>query len=490
MKGIKIDVKKIGDSFKTRQVRYGGYAALITLAVIAGLILVNLIMGQFTPQIDLTDNRMFSLSEQTLQVIDSVDSPVTIYGLWRPGEERSDITTTLDLYLAKNKNFTLNVVDPDRNPGLVQRFDKDNQGISAGSVVVEGPKGFRVISPMEMYDLDYSRMSYDNPTPSGTGIAVERRLTSALLYVATGTTPVIYELTGHDETSLAGLGIQALIERENYALKPLNLLLADIPADASALILNTPQSDLSPGEAEKLLAYLDGGGRLLALADFRVGELANLNQVFASYGFQFDYGVTIETDQARTAGNPFLILPERGDHDIVKPLNEQESPIVLAQGMGISELSAKRRSIEFIPFLNTSRGSFLRADISNITADSMEKTASDISGPITMGVTVKDPSWIQGTEPQARIVAISCGSLLESIGYYGQIPGNLDLFMNSLTWLEDRPENLSVRSKSLFILPMRLNGLQMIIFGLLFVIIIPLALFAGGLIIWLKRRHL
>jgi hypothetical protein len=30
----------------------------------------------------------------------------------------------------------------------------------------------------------------------------------------------------------------------------------------------------------------------------------------------------------------------------------------------------------------------------------------------------------------------------------------------------------------------------MVVFGLLFVIIIPLALFAGGLITWLKRRHL
>jgi hypothetical protein len=487
MKDIKTGLKKIGDSFKTRRVRYGGYAALITLAVIAGLILLNLIMGQLAPQLDLTDNRMFSLSEQTLQVIDSVDSPVTIHGLWRPGQERSEITTTLDLYLARNKNFTLNIVDPERNPGLVQRFDKDNKGISPGSVIVEGPKGFRVISPMEMYDLDYSRASYENPNPSVTGVAVERRLTSALLYAATGTTPVIYELTGHDETPAGSLGVQALIERENYALKQLNLLLSDIPADASALILNTPQSDLSSGEAEKLLAYLEKGGRLLVLVDYRTRELANLNQVFASYGFQFDYGIVIETEQSHTAGSPLLILPERGDHDIVKPLNDQESPIVLANGMGISELPARRRSIEFVPFLNTSGDSFLRTDISEGSA---ERMPSDVAGPITMGVAVTDPSWIQGTEPQARIVAISCGALLESVGYFGQIPGNLDLFMNSLTWLEDRPENLSVRSKSLFILPLRLNGLQMVIFGLLFVIVIPLALFAGGLVTWLKRRHL
>jgi hypothetical protein len=62
--------------------------------------------------------------------------------------------------------------------------------------------------------------------------------------------------------------------------------------------------------------------------------------------------------------------------------------------------------------------------------------------------------------------------------------------MNSLTWLEDRPENLTVRSKSFFILPLRLNGLQLIIFSVLFVIAIPLGLFIGGFVVWLKRRHL
>jgi ABC-type uncharacterized transport system involved in gliding motility auxiliary subunit len=101
-----------------------------------------------------------------------------------------------------------------------------------------------------------------------------------------------------------------------------------------------------------------------------------------------------------------------------------------------------------------------------------------------------DPEYIQGNEKQARIAVIAAGSLLEPINVFQQIPGNLDLFMNSLTWLEDRPEALSVRSKSLFLLPLRLDGLQMIIFGGIFILIIPLAFFVSGLVTWLKRRHL
>jgi hypothetical protein len=489
MKGIKIILKKIGDSFKTRKVRYGGYAALITLAVIAGIILINLIMGQFTPQIDLTDNRMFSLSEQTLQVIDSVDSAVTIHGLWRPGQERSDIIAVLDLYLARNKNFTLNIVDPLRYPGLVQKFDKDNEGISPGSIVVEGPKGFRLISPREMYDLDYSRASYENPNPSVTGIAVERRLTSALLYAASGTTPAIYEIFGHQEISLGDLGMQETVEQENYRLQTLNLVQSDIPSDASALILNWPRSDLNQREAEKILGYLEKGGRFFVLVDYRIGELPVLNEVLASYGMGFEYGRISENNPlynpVYATGLVNLEIPDAAEHDITAPLKDKtETPVVLVDAMGIKELDVKRRSVELKPLLISSPESFLRTDLNETSSN---RTVSDLPGPHVLAMTAMDPSWIQGNEPQTRIVAIGSGSLLL---YGSEFPWNLDLFMNSLTWLEDRPENLSVRSKSLFILPMRLNGLQIIIFGLLFVIVIPLALFAGGLITWLKRRHL
>jgi ABC-type uncharacterized transport system involved in gliding motility auxiliary subunit len=70
------------------------------------------------------------------------------------------------------------------------------------------------------------------------------------------------------------------------------------------------------------------------------------------------------------------------------------------------------------------------------------------------------------------------------------IDGNRDLFMNSLTWLQDRPENITIRAKSLYLLPMRMNLGQIIIFGALFIFIVPVVFFTAGFVVWLKRRHL
>jgi hypothetical protein len=332
-----------------------------------------------------------------------------------------------------------------------------------------------------MYDWSYSESGRN-----ATGVAVERRLTSALVFVATGETPVVYELSGHNEISLADFAMKETVERENYTLKQINLIQSDIPSDASALIINAPQADITRQDADKILDYLDKGGRLLLLVDYHIRDCSVLNEILASYGIRLDYGRVIETNLEYIAFNyPNMVTPDPAEHDITTPFADKSaSLLVLPDAMGISELPAKRRTVEIKPLLTSSPDAFLRT---NLDEASPAKVASDRQGPITLAAAITDPSWVQGNEAQARIVIIASPSLL---ALNQQIPWNQDFFMNSLTWLEDRPETLSLRSKSLFVLPIRLNGLQLLIFGALFVIIIPLAFFISGFVTWLKRRHL
>ncbi|MDR0315877.1 MAG: GldG family protein, partial [Treponema sp.] len=456
MKEIK-GFESIKESFRTRQVKYGGYATLLTLALVIGLILVNLIMGSFPLQLDMTEGKLFSLSGQTIQVLEQIKSPVNIYGLWAAGQENVDVTEILDLYMARNRNIRYQAVDPDRNPGLLSKFDPDEQGIGPGSVIVEGAKGFRVISPYELYDINsvYNQLSI-------TGIAVEHRLTSALIYVETGITPVIYEVVGHGENLLASLYIADMVERENYSLKQLNLIQSNIPADASALIINSPKTGISRPEADKILDYLEQGGRLLVLADYRTEDLSMLNEILSSYGIGLDYGIVIENHTSYSLGNVYLGISDMKNHDIVKPLHDKQTPVIMPFAMGVSETGIKRRTVEIIPLLASSGNSWLSSDIE---APPSYMLPSDKGGPITTAVAIVDTQFIQGDEKQARIVVIGSGAILHSITNFGQIPANLDFFMNSLTWLEDRPEALGVRSKSIFLMPLMMSGLKIGIFA-------------------------
>jgi len=166
-------------------------------------------------------------------------------------------------------------------------------------------------------------------------------------------------------------------------------------------------------------------------------------------------------------------------------MDKNRTPVVLLEAMALSSLETRRRTIEITPLMTSSASSFLRTDL-NITSES--KAPGEISGPLMIAAAAKDPSWIQGNESQARIVAIGAGSLLP-LATQG-FDANRDFFLNSLTWLQDRPENITLRSKSLYLMPLNLNLVQTIVFSALFIFVIPMIFFAAGFITWLKRRHL
>ncbi|GHV70896.1 hypothetical protein AGMMS49928_20460 [Spirochaetia bacterium] len=473
--------RNISKSLGTRYVKYGGFAAVITVAVIVAVIFLNLIFQQFSPHIDLTEEKIFSMSDQSRQILASVKDPVKIYGIWQPGNENAEARDIAELYSARNSLVSFEAVDPDLHPGLMQRFDRDGNGVQRGSLVVEGARGFRIIAPYDMYD-SYVNQQGQRQT---TGIAIEKRITSALIYVSTGESPVVYEITGHGEYPLAVFQLKEKIEQENYVVKDLNLFQAAVPQDASVLVLNNPKDDFKPGEAEKLLSFLENGGRLVVLMDINSGAIDSVNGILASFGLRFDKGVVVEHDLSRmVGGNNFTLIPSMLPHDISQPLIDKGSPVAIQVAMGISVLDMRRRTVKAVPYLESSNNSFLRTDLQN---DNPEKSAGDIAGPVIVAAAVMDPEYAQNGEKQTRIAAIGGESLL---AYAVSNPANMDLFMNSLNWIQDRPQSLTVESRSLFQMPLRITLIHILGFGLLFVILIPLTLFILALVTWLKRRHL
>jgi ABC-2 type transport system permease protein len=471
------------ESLKTRKFRFGGYAAVLTLALAAGLVLVNLTVQQLPVQFDLTKSGLFSLTEQTEQVLKNLKSDVKILILHEPGKEPATYKEVLDRYVKQSSRVKYEVIDPEKNPGLLAKYKKDEDSLQRGSLIVTGEKGFKLIKSFDLYDVNYQ----DPNNPQATGFSVEKRLTGAILFVASGVTPVVYEISGHNEPQLKQLGINTILERENFDLKQLSLLKeAAVPKDAAMLVLNAPRSDLSKGETEKLLAYLNGGGRLLIMADFQSGDIKELNDLLSSYGVNYNFGVVVEQDKNYSTGSPFMFRPDYESHDIMAPLTRNQIDLILQFSQGIKTLETKRRTVEIFPLLKSSNVSFLRTDLRN---ESPIKSGSDLPGPVVMAAAIKD-SIDYNTGKEARLVVVGAGKLLEPLLPYGRIPGNTEFFMNAVGWLADRKESITVNSKSLITFPMRLSEIQIIVFAALFVLIIPIALFAAGLVVWLKRRHL
>ena len=473
---LNVQIRRLRES---KQVRYGGYALLTSLGVVAALVLVNLLVDQFAVEMDLTENRLFTLSDQTFQVLDDLSSDVTVYQIATTGRENQLVDSVLERYARRSKHIKLATLDPERNPGLASKYEEEGQ-VRPGGLIVDAGDRFRLISQFDIFNVNMQ-------TRQATSLSLEQELTAALLYVTTGDLPTVYVLEGHGEMSLfqlglPGLSVRDLLENENYEVETLDLVSRDeIPEGVDVLLVVEPEQDLTGDEIQRLDSWLrDGGRAVFALQGARRTPLPNLAELLAGFGVELTHGIIVEESGRHTPDSPAFLVPEMTSHEIVAPMRSARLFTVLPAASPIAELETKRRTLKVEPFLNTSEGSFLRTDF-NI--NSVEQQEGEPNGPFSVGVAITDND-LDGYV-KSRLVVFSSVLFLTQ-----PYQANYDMLLNSLSWARSREESISIRAKSLRTFPLRMTRLAQLIISGVAVLLVPLGVLGAGLAVWLRRRHL
>ena len=474
----------IKDLLTNSKVKYGGYAAIITFAIVAAVVVLNLLIQQLGWQIDMTDNSVYTLSDQTRDILDELEEDVTIYVLARRNEEDPQIMEALDRYDQASNRISIETVDAEQDPAFVAQYDPEGEGLRNGSVIVATGNSYRSIQGIDLFAIDRR-----NPqAPQILGLNVERRITNALIFVASGRTPIIYQTTGHGEIDLTSGGafgrLGEQFENANFELRTLNLAQApQVPDDGSIIAIVRPRTDISPLEAEKLAAFLASGGKGFFSIDIAAGELPNLASVMDAYGIGIPAALMVEPDRNFNNGQPIELWPQLAENPITDPLTEADYRVFTPVSRPVLELPTKPRSVDIQPLLISSTESFYRTDLEIPTPDI---TADDFPGPHPVAISAIEREFTT-SEEVTRLIVVGDTDFISLVD---QINGNLDFLMNSFGWLEDQEETLSIRPKTTLQFQMQTTGTQKLIFGGLFVIIIPLGILVAGLVIWLRRRHL
>ncbi|MFW6313589.1 MAG: GldG family protein [Spirochaetota bacterium] len=466
------------------KMKYGGYASIVTFAIIVAVLVLNVLVQQLGWQVDMTDRGVYTLSRQTRDVVNGLERDVTIYVLAERNQEDPRIMEALDRYAQASPRIRIETVDAEQNPGFVARFDPEGEGLRNGSVIVASENNFRAIQNFDLFSVDNR-----NPqAPQILGLNVERRITNALVFVGSGRTPVIYQTSGHGEADLTTGGsfgrLGEQFQNANFELRTVNLSTApQVPDDGSIIAIIRPRSDLSAQEAERIGDFLSAGGKGFFAIDFEVGEVPNIEALLDRFGIGLPAGVLLEPDRNFNAGQIVQLAPGLEESPITDPLIEASYRVVTPLARPVVELETKPRSVTIEPLLTTSPESFYRTDLEN---SSQTITPADMPGPHPVALSAVEREFTTSDEI-TRLVVIGDA---EFISLVDQVNGNLDFLMNSFGWLEQQEETLSIRPKTTMQFPMQTSGMQQLIFGALFVIVIPLGILIAGLVIWLRRRHL
>ncbi len=459
-----------------RSTRYGVNVAIMIAIVLAIAVLIEGLSFNYYRQVDLTEDKLNSLSDQTVQILKGLETrdqrvQVTAF---LDETQRGRARSFLDRYAYQTGRFRYELIDLDRNPLLARQFDVT----AYGTLVVESGGNQQRVQE-----------------------ASEQAIANAILRVTRSGKKVVYFLKGHGEndpenTESEGYSqVKRAIELENMEVKDLLLLRAEkVPDDAAVVIVSGPQKPLHEEELKRLSTYVKRGGKVLFMVDPQTE--ANLNPFLADYGLLLQEDVIVDRLSGLLGEGPLTpVITQYEPHQITEDFRTA-SFFPLARSIRVMEGNGQPEGVSAGVLALTSPESWAETDLETLAEGEAElDEEKDLLGPVPVAahVDVEAEPSDEVVDPDAkskRARLVVFGNSRFARNDFLEVSGNRDLFMNSLSWLAEEEDLISIRPRERQGGgPIFLTAAQSRLVFFLPVVGLPGAVLLVGLIVYRRRRR-
>jgi len=476
------DWREIVGAFSRRQARYGTLSIASVLMVLAILVGINYIAGRQNKRWDLTAAKQYSLSDQTVKVLKGLKEPVRLIVFDRDTSFQR-FRDRLGEYEYASPNVKVEYVDPDRQPARAKEY----QVQSYGTVIAE-------------YQKRIERTTSD----------AEQDITNAIIKAVEGQQKRVYFVQGHGEKDTGSAdersgynAIAAALGRDNFTVEKLVLAQQkDVPPDASVLVIAGPRVDYLQPELEMLRRYLQKGGKALFMLDpadrADSPPLTNLEALVREWGIEVGHDVVLDpVGQALGMGADAPVAATFPTHPITERFNVLTA-FPLTQSVTPISGGANNRFAQ--PIVETSPQSFAKKDLTVLREGgqiALDETKGDRKGPITIASAVSVPTGDpaptpEGTKPddskrpESRVAVFGDSDFVTN-GVLG-VPGNRDLFMNTVNWLAQQENLIAIRPREPEDRRVSLTPAQSRWALIQSLLLVPGLVLFAGLVTWWRRR--
>lgn len=438
--------------------------ALIGLVLVV-LIVVNFLSVRHYVVWDFSGNKVNTLSDQSLKILNSLDSELSVRFFYKKGvegneENRKAFRELIKKYQDKSPYIKLEFVEVNEHPDLAEAY-----GVTKGSgVVFLEYKGHK--SRIEKIE--------------------EQEVSNALVKVTRDKDKTVYFVVGHGENDLeeakeaTGLNaVKLMLENNRYVVKTIALNLnAKIPDDADVVVVVGPTQAYIDYELQALEAYLQrGGGLFIAL---KSKHTEGLERLLAKLGVEpmnnyilnvVDTAMGKGLQQGQTLGTVFS-----NSSDITKVFGKDEA-VVFRNPMSFKKTKLPE-GVSFDDLVKTPETSmaFNTLDIKN-------------EGPAGAYTLVYDE---KGKFPGAKdqdfhmVVAGDTDFLGNQLLYQGL---NRDLLLNTMASLAKEQNLISIAPREPNVTQLSYTDTKFYLFLIFFVIPLPILLLSSSVVLWIRRRH-
>ncbi len=430
-----------------------------TVLLFAAVVSLHQLAARHPSQWDMTQNASNSLEASSVGVLKQLPGEVklTVYATGqdaRVGDIRKLIGDFVALYQRYKPDIRLTFIDPVKQP---EEARKVNIQVNGEMLVGYGDRVEHITT------------------------LNEQTLTGALLRLAHSKDQLLMYLGGHGERKLEGVANHDLgtfgkkLQQNGFRLSPLNLTLAqDVPGNASMLIVTHPQMDLLPGEMDKLLRYIAGGGNLLWLVDAE--PLHGLERLAEKLGLLLTPGIVVDpAAEEMHAPATWALGAGYPPHPVTRNFNLITAfPYTRAIGWEENEEWQHATLVEAAP----------RGWVSSRTPQGkpLFDKNRDAPGPVTIALALQRNI----NDREQRIIIVGSGSFLANA--YAGNGGNMDLGINMVNWLGNEENLITIQPRAVKDGAIALGKTQLTLISGGFLIALPALMALAGGVMWWRRR--
>ena len=477
----RIKRKRVTFSIKNYAFNIGGVSFavfIIALVVFANMFIVKIPENYRIVKFD--NKELYGISQQTKNVLNSLGYDIKIYVLSKEENVDNTLNNTLKEYKSMSDKISVEYIDITKNTNFAEKYT--NQTLSEGSLIIESEKRFKVIPFSSIYEFEYDYSTY---TQNITGYDGEGQITSAIDYCVRDNMPKVYIIAGHNEYEL-NTGFTGILEKENIDYSTISLMNYDeIPEDAKCVIINAPETDFSKDDSEKVINYLNKGGKVIITTEFVQNSLTNFENIISDFGMTIKHGCIADNTFDNYYQSQIYLLPDINYADETMDIAGEYSYIMAPLAQAITVPENEVENMTYTRLLTTSDKAVLKSGKNQIKT--FEKEEGDEEGSFCIGV--KAQKEIAEDTYGTLYVFGSAQMFTDDIDAY--VSGNnKKLFKNIVKITSDISESISIPVKSYSIPKLMVAESNIHLFIVVAIIVIPLTIILTGMIVWLRRRKL
>jgi ABC-type uncharacterized transport system involved in gliding motility auxiliary subunit len=460
-----------------RSARFGINSAFSVVLLAGILAFVNYLGAQHVKRVDTTTEKIYSLSDQSVNVAQQVKQDLKIKAFY-PGGEYAPARDLLDLYKARNNKISYQFIDPDKQPQVAQQYQVTQYGDFQNPMSGESYRYGTVVLEMGAKTERIEKQS--EPLR-------EEDLTNALMKVVKGEKKTIYFVQGHgekqiDDNDRTGYSnAKGALEKESYVVKTVNLAeQGKVPDEASVLVMAGPKSEPFPNEMEQIDAFLNKGGSALILLD--PPPSPSLSDFLKKWSVDVGNNFVVDASGVGRlfgAGPTIPLVTNYGRHKITENFKVMTFfPFVRSVAPAMPPVTG----ITAESLLSSNERSWGETNLKSNEASFDEKT--DLKGPVSLAtVASKD----LGENKKARLVVYGTSAFPANSAF--GLQGNGNLFLNTVTWLAQDENFISIRPKNPEDRRLTMTEAQGRLVSYVMLLLLPVGVLATGISVWAKRRR-